>query len=194
MVVHWGPGLELATLADKSKTYWSYHDMSSHAGFIAALDNLESYVLAEGPFDGVMAYSQGAGLAAMLLVRRQHLYPLEPPLFKCAIFFSPLQVYDPAAYAERGEVKVLGQGQEQEHEGGGTAAAAVSIPTAIIYGVSDERKDECVGLQAICDATRLSVFVHEGGHQVPGLGAKDGLLGSVRMARRAITLAKVAAC
>jgi hypothetical protein len=95
-----------------------------------------------------------------------------------------VQVYDPVAYVERGEVKVLGKlapGTEP-----------LSIPMAIIYGDADERKRECQGVQAICDPGLLSVFVHEGGHEIPGLGAKNGLSGAVKMAHRGITRAQLA--
>lgn len=159
--------------------------MTSVSSFINALDNLEAYVLANGPFDGVMAYSQGAGLIAMLLVRRQYLLPQEKSLFKCAILFCPLQVYDPVAYLERGEVNVLSELAP--------GTSRLSIPIAIIYGKEDERKHESIAFQGMCDPNLLSVYMHEGGHEVPSIAAKDGgLRETVKMARRAITQAELA--
>lgn len=147
------------------------------------MDSLEAYIEAEGPFDGVMAYSQGAGLAAMLLVRKHYLKPLEKPPFRCAILFSPVQIYDTGAYLERGEVKVLD-----------CMSAALPIPVVIIYGEVDERKSECIAVQGCCDPDLLSVFVHQGGHDVPGIGVKDddALRESVKVARRGITRAELA--
>lgn len=175
---------ELATLTNPSNQHYAYYDITSPASFIAALDSLEAYVEAEGPFDGVIAYSQGAGLAAMLLVRRHFLQPEAAPLFRCAILFSPNQVYDPVSYVEKGEVRVLNQVSD--------GMRPLSIPAVIIYGEADERKDECRGLQGIFDPDHLSVFVHEGGHEIPGIGVKSGLPGTVKASRRGITRAELA--
>ncbi|KAH8885980.1 hypothetical protein GQ53DRAFT_828354 [Thozetella sp. PMI_491] len=184
-VVQWELPPELASLANPSGTHYAYYDITSPASFIAALDSLEAYIEAEGPFDGVMAYSQGAGLVTMLLVRRQYLQPGKTPLFRCAILFSPVQVYDPVEYVGSGKVKVL--------DSVSPGMAALPIPVSIIYGDGDKRQDECRGVQALCDPDLLSVYVHQGGHEIPGLGAKSGLLGSVKMARRCITLAEFSA-
>lgn len=174
---------ELATLSDPSHKHYSYHNMSTPESFIAALDNLENYIEAEGPFDGVIGYSRGAGLAARLLVRQQHLRPNDKRLFQCAILFSPTQAYDPVAYLEKREAKVL----DKMHPG----IAAIPIPVAIIYGEADETKDQCQQVKGIFEPRLLSVFVHNGGQEVPGLGVKDGLLGAIRSARRAITYAEL---
>ncbi|KAK2612684.1 hypothetical protein QQS21_001301 [Conoideocrella luteorostrata] len=183
-IVPWELPGELDKIADPSNQYYAYYDLNSTASFITALDGLEKYAETEGPFDGVMAYSQGAGLAAMLLVRRQLLRPREMPLFRCALFFSPLQVYDPVAYVERNEIKVL--------DGNTIKMSSLSIPITIIYGEKDNRKMECLNFQRICDPHILSVYVHHGGHEVPGLRVKaNDLKETVKMARRCIIRAEL---
>lgn len=134
----------------------------------------------------MLAYSQGAGLVAMLLVRRQYLHPHQPRLFQCAILFSPGHVFDPVAYVETGEVKVLEGGVPE-------GQAALALPVVVIYGEGDELREGCEKFAALCDPAMLEVFVHEGGHEVPGLGAKKGLLGAVKMARRGTIQAELAA-
>lgn len=176
--------LELTALSNPSAQHYAYYDNKSTPSFITALDNLEAYVEAEGPFDGVLAYSQGAGLVAMLLVRRQYLHPDKVPLFRCAILFSPGHVFDPMMYLETGEVRVL--------EGVPEGKSALSFPVVVIYGEEDELRHGCSQFAALCDPDLLSVFVHEGGHEVPGLGAKSSLLGAVKMARRGIIQAELA--
>lgn len=179
------PMIELAALSDASGQHYAYYDTTSPESFITALDNLESYIEAEGPFDGVIAYSQGAGLVAMLLARRQYLNPSGKCLFRCAILFSPIQVYDPMAYLERGEVRVLDQVS--------SSTAMLPIPVVVIYGDQDERKNECRMVQAICNPKLVSVFIHEGGHEVPGIGVKSGLPGTIKAARRGIARAELTA-
>lgn len=178
--------LELATLSSLADEHYAYYDVTSPASFIAALQDLERYIEADGPFDGIVAYSQGAGLVAMLLVHKLNLQPEADCLFKCAILFSPLQVYDPAAYLERwGEVRVLDHLPPD--------MAALPIPVVIVYGEQDEKKHECIGVQALCNPDLLTVFVHEGGHEVPGIGLKHQILGTVNAARRGVTQAAMAA-
>ncbi|KAI1733376.1 serine hydrolase FSH [Xylaria scruposa] len=178
------PSVELKTLSDSSNQHYAYYDTTSPSSFIAALDNLEAYIDNEGPFDGVLAYSQGAGLIAMLLVRMQLLQPETQCPFRCAILFSPVQIYDPVAYIERGEISILHRKTP--------SVIFPTIPVVIIFGEVDERRDECIGVQDICDPDLTFVFMHEGGHEVPGIGAKGGLPGSIKAARRGITQADLA--
>jgi hypothetical protein len=54
----------------------------------------------DGPFDGVVGFSQGAAAAATALLHSQSLDSTAPPLFKFAIFFcatSALDAADPSA-------------------------------------------------------------------------------------------------
>ncbi|KAF2469065.1 uncharacterized protein BDR25DRAFT_289247 [Lindgomyces ingoldianus] len=180
-VVPWDLPPELSNLSDPSEQHYAYYDIASPFSFVTALDHLEAYILEEGPFDGVIAYSHGAGLAAMLLVREKYLKPSAPPLFKVAIFFSPVSVYDPVAYQERQEVRVL------DDVGGGPPA--IDIPTVVVYGEGDPRMEECKGVKAICNSKYLWEYVHDGGHEVPGIGVKNAIPETVKVARRGITTA-----
>lgn len=47
------------------------------------MDDLEEYVKSEGPFDGVLAFSQGAALAAMLIARDTFPAPFAFAVFIC---------------------------------------------------------------------------------------------------------------
>lgn len=170
-------------LSDPSEQHYAYYDIGLPSSFAKAVDLLEAYINAEGPFDGVMAYSHGAGLAAMFLVREKYLNPSKPPPFRVAIFFSPVSVYDPVAYLERNEVLVL--------DDVGDGPPAVDIPTVIIYGKQDPRKEESKGLKAICHPDLVWEYVHEGGHEVPGIGVKDAISESVKIARRGIVTAEL---
>jgi hypothetical protein len=174
--------LELNNLSDPSNEHYAYYDITSPSSFVMALDQLDAYIAAEGPFDGVIGYSHGAGLAAMLLVRNKHLKPSNPPLFRVAILFSPVSVYDPVAYLERQEVRVL------DDVGGGPPA--IDIPVVIVYGDRDPRKDECKGVKAICNPKAVWEYVHDGGHEVPGVRAKGALPETIKFARRGITTAE----
>lgn len=75
-------------------------------------------------------------------------------------------MYDPAAYLERGEVQALGRAKN--------GRPRINIPTAVVYGISDQRKGESEALVAVCDSEKTFVSVYEGGNEIPGIGVKGG--------------------
>ncbi|MCJ1437216.1 hypothetical protein MMC27_006602, partial [Xylographa pallens] len=172
--------LGLSSLSNAANTHYAYFDPGSVDSAMLALDQLDDYIAHEGPFGGVLAFSQGAGLAAACMVRRS--LKNQPPPFECAIFFSCVSLYDPTAWYERGEVRPL------DHTILGPAIA--DIPTVHVWGKQDERKGESEGISKLCDSQIATIYVHDGGHEVPGLGVKGDIPGTVRAMRRAITTAQ----
>ena len=55
-----------------------------------AIDYLYRIMEDVGPFDGIVGYSEGATVAATLLLHEQRRFEVEgrPPMFKCALFFA----------------------------------------------------------------------------------------------------------
>jgi Serine hydrolase (FSH1) len=55
-----------------------------------AIDYLYRVMEEDGPFDGIIGYSEGATVAATLLLHEQRRFETEgiPPMFKCALFFA----------------------------------------------------------------------------------------------------------
>ena len=63
----------------------------------AALAHLYHIMEEDGPFEGIMGYSEGATVAATLLLHEQHRFEnlgIEP-MFKCALFFAGWPPLDP---------------------------------------------------------------------------------------------------
>ncbi|KAI8182806.1 hypothetical protein K4K52_006956 [Colletotrichum sp. SAR 10_76] len=75
------PGINL--LAGPNAEYFAYYDTDKYDTIIQAVDDLEEYVKSEGPFDGVLAFSQGAALAAMLIARDTFPSPFAFAVFIC---------------------------------------------------------------------------------------------------------------
>lgn len=50
---------------------------------------------ADEPFDGIVGFSQGGGLAMTYLIQHQILFPHKPPPFHFALFFSPGAIISP---------------------------------------------------------------------------------------------------
>lgn len=140
----------------------------------------------EGPYDGIMAFSMGASLAATYLIQQATRHPEKPLPFKCAVFLSGANPIDPVGL-EHGQVRLL----NAEVDGDQLLAG---FPTAHIWGRAD--KAYCQGseaLFALCDPKERTVFLHEEGHTVPAARAKEEVLASVRVIRRTIGRAVMAA-
>ncbi|KAL4785498.1 serine hydrolase-domain-containing protein [Aspergillus varians] len=68
--------------ATSDDEYYAYYDPDSSTSFQTALMHLQSYLAVEGPFDGVLAFSQGVSLVSALLLDRS----LTRVPFRCAVF------------------------------------------------------------------------------------------------------------
>lgn len=131
-----------------------------------------------------MAFSEGAALAAMLMIRKaqqqdsvsQHLRPL----FRCAVFFSGGVPADPATL-QRGEIRLL------DHDIDGEL---VELPTANIWGQNDmEYPTFGPVLSRLCQAKFRSVSIFDGGHEVPGSRNQAAVMSAVHVIRRTVATA-----
>jgi hypothetical protein len=80
--------------------YYTWCTMSSdnstvdYESGIQAMNFVQEIIAEEGPFDGIMAFSQGAALSLALLLRHAIDHPLDPAYAICkfAIFFSCVKI------------------------------------------------------------------------------------------------------
>lgn len=61
-----------------------------------AIENLEACIEYDGPFDGILGFSQGAALAAAYIIDHQRRFKGQAP-FSFAIFLSPTVIFSPDA-------------------------------------------------------------------------------------------------
>lgn len=131
-----------------------------------------------------MAFSEGAGLAAMLMIHKVQCSPMEQhlhPVFKCAIFFSGGVPADPGTLEQREEVRFL----DYERDG-----ELIGVPTAHIWGKNDmEYPAFGPVLSRLCKADLRKVFIHEGGHEVPGRKDPPAMGTVVQIIRHTIAVA-----
>ncbi|KAG8157921.1 hypothetical protein KVR01_012193 [Diaporthe batatas] len=178
------PGV--GSVAGANEEYLQYGDPTSPESYSKALHDLENFLEEEGPFDGVMAFSQGAGLAASLLAhhsRRSARQAHMKPTFRFAVFFCggvPGDVFG----AKGVEPRLMSFEEDGE---------VIGIPTAHIWGAHDEIYPTFGPvLSKMCDSSQRATFVHQGGHEIPGAKDPDGVLGSIRAIKRVIQLANEA--
>lgn len=149
------------------------------------------FVENNGPFDGVMGFSEGGIIAAMLLVEdsRQSFAG-----FKCGIFFSAAPPLDPDV-VRGGILRCV----DPDRDGG----TLIQVPTAHIGG-----SNECLerlsllspmaplwckspallrdALVRLCDDNYRQVFLHNRGHDIPGANSPKELSGVLRAIERTI--------
>jgi len=166
---------EVVSKTDDS--YYAYLDPDVPETYFEALEQLDAFVTSEGPFDAIMAFSQGAGLAILYLAREK-LKQAQP--FKCAVLFAPTCTGDIFEWEKTGEKKLL-----KSLPGG----EKIDIPVALIWGERDGWREEFESGSSLFDAKGLWQFYHAGGHEVPGPNVEGSLRGAIKTIRRATTQA-----
>lgn len=171
--------LGLEAFAEPDDEFLQYVDTSSTESGLKAIHDLEKLVDEEGPFDGVMSFSLGATLAASFIIhrlRKDQRKELLQPTFRCAIFFCgglPEEVTEDGMNR-----RVLSVEEDGE---------LIHIPTAHIWGANDRTYPEFGKvLSKLCREDLRSVFVHPGGHEIPGPKNEDSLQHAIRVIKRTI--------
>ncbi|KAI9053389.1 hypothetical protein LZ554_002348 [Drepanopeziza brunnea f. sp. 'monogermtubi'] len=119
-----------------------------------AIEYLYEVMEKEGPFDGIMGYSEGATVASTLLLHEQRRFELEGrlPVLKCAIFFGgwpPLTPdFDGIVLADQTDL-------------------TINIPTCHIIGSLDPYLAGSIALYNVCDMDTARLFDHAKGHTLP---------------------------
>lgn len=127
--------------------YLAYATVAREADIRAALDYLEDVIEDEGPFDGVLAFSQGCQLAAALMFERQTIGDEGLPFRWAAFIGSPMPRYTDA--------RVLGD-------------ARFDIPILHVIGKKDSYAAESRTLAAMHANPFDSIIIEHGeGHNVP---------------------------
>lgn len=121
----------------------------------AATAYLEEIIAEEGPFDGVIGFSQGAAFAARLLLRQQERDPLGPPLFKMAIFFCCSSLF----YFETD--------QDYKQKMTKIKDVEIQVPTVHIVGTTDHHRPFGLDLIDLCNGKVRKTINVVMGHEIP---------------------------
>lgn len=162
--------------------YFQYFEPGDALSCLKALKNLDRFVAEEGPFDGVIAYSQGAAIASTLMLQRhwQNSHKnLVEPLFKCAIFLAAAVPCDPVEL-EQGRIREISYDVDGE---------VIHVPTTHIWGEHDPSPYPS-RLAQVCATNVKNIYVHSGGHEIPGSQNKEVVGEMVRVVKRAISMAQ----
>jgi predicted esterase len=108
-------------------------------------------ITAEGPFDAVMGFSQGAAISAALIAHHAKMHPGEQ-LFRAAVF-----ICGGAPWESAGVAYIAPQPD----------AYAITIPTAHIVGKMDSLYPESMKLYGLCEPSKAAFYDHGSKHMVP---------------------------
>ncbi|QKX56786.1 uncharacterized protein TRUGW13939_03893 [Talaromyces rugulosus] len=125
-----------------------YH--SSQEGIAYLYDIMER----DGPFDGIIGYSEGATVAATLLLHEQRRFEVEGrvPMFKCAVFFAGWPPMNP-------DLNAVVLADESDLQ--------ITIPTCHVIGSLDPYLGGSMSLYNLCDLDTAFLFDHAKGHTLP---------------------------
>lgn len=119
-----------------------------------AMEYIDEIVEEDGPFDGILGFSQGATMAFCYLHHRLRMRPFDPPFvpFACAIFIS-------ASGTAKDQSTLL--------EYIGSTGRNVTIPTLHVYGKEDTGSEAAMTMYKHCQAGDAEFLLHPYGHAIP---------------------------
>lgn len=163
--------------------FWPSQDeeaCSNGVQFRQVYDDLRGYLDTQGPFDGLVGFSEGASVAATLMIedvpRQDHSHR-----FKCGIFFCGLLPI----------LLQLDQDSEIRLANPLVDGVLLRVPTAHIWSRNDKvLPGMSKQLVELCDKNSRGEVVHEIGHDVPGSSSDESLKEAVRLILRTIEKSK----
>ena len=161
--------------------FWP-HQGGDEEKFRHNYQDLRRFIQKQGPFFGLLAFSEGASIGATILIEdaRRHGGSLG---IKCAILFCAVPPLD--LNLDRNETASIRKLVPA------VDGVLLRIPTAHIWS---EGGDWFPGmgreLLALCDESTREEVVHSLGHDVPGSRSNKGLREAVRAIERTIEKAK----
>lgn len=147
--------------ADPGRYWWDFNNEASQmCGFDDSVAFLAQVFEERGPFDGVLAFSQGAGMLAILMAKLQRRELPAAITFRFGCMVSGFLPRDPAYRAI-------------------IDAQALTIPSLHIFGETDNiiEPGRSKDLVAAWDPAAVTVLSHMGGHLMPSAApVRKGLL------------------
>jgi len=166
------PAEEISSLLPKFTEFFAYYDPRDAKSILAAENELmETLIERKSEFDGVLAFSEGAALAAALIARyaRENPFELES-LFRFGVFACGLNPFDHQSLVEISRTENssrLPPKRVAPETAQLTGSYLVNIPTYHILATNDMYFEYGMALYRCCDPQQAIKTVHNGGHSVP---------------------------
>ncbi|TVY56891.1 Esterase FUS5 [Lachnellula cervina] len=139
-----------------------------------AIDYLYRIMKDEGPFEGIIGYSEGATMAATLLLHEQWRYQTMgiPTMFKCALFFAGWPPMNPdldaIVLADESDLTItIPTCHVSEFKLARDAIFELCVLTIRLVGSLDPYLAGSLALYNVCDMDTAYLFDHAKGHTLP---------------------------
>lgn len=155
---------------------------------------MQTIIKEDGPYDGILGFSEGAALAASFLLCHEHLSDgTSDPPFKVAVFLNAVMLFSPSKdignmmtdYAEQAKKHSWvqeGVAEEGNHDPtsvnldvyeikADTMSTRISIPTLHVIGAKDPFNEHSKALPQLCDLSKAEIITVDAGHELPRLGS-----------------------
>lgn len=145
----------------------------------AAIELLDHVVGDQGPFDGVLGFSQGASIACAYLAHLDRRDGSCAP-FRFALFFA-------SGGLSTDHLLLLRRLSDGEQRQPFASDAMFSIPSLHVYGTADDLKDNALAMTRLWQPGSASIVTHPGGHVVPRDPASIGrIVSAARLMIRSV--------
>ncbi|KAJ5772355.1 hypothetical protein N7520_002884 [Penicillium odoratum] len=134
--------------------FYNHYDRDRTPGSTVteAIEHTHRTIAEEGPFDAVLGFSQGAALAAAMIIQHAKKNPGAPPLFRVAVFLCGA-----APWEESGLMQIKAAPDTYP----------INIPTANVVGKLDSIYDSSMELYKLCEPSKAEFYDHGSKHMVP---------------------------
>ncbi|KAH8588577.1 serine hydrolase-domain-containing protein [Bisporella sp. PMI_857] len=139
-LIYPGPYLQYASCAEAVERTLAY---------------LEEVIQEDGPYDGIIGFSQGAAVAARLILKHQEEDPFGVQPFKLAVFLCSAGLF----YTD--------STKEYEEHMETASKIGIHMPTVHLIGDSDPHKPFGLGLIKLCSKGVSRIINYDMGHEIP---------------------------
>lgn len=152
-----------------TKLAWFYHSEISHELDLSeSIKYVSSYIKENGPYDGIVGFSQGAALSTIITNKITELVPGHPE-FKVSVIISGYSFTEPDP-EHKGELRIT-----EKYKDAFTPMKDSKTKIIFIYGTSDQavpakRSQYLYNIFNKAQgegSDRVKFFEHPGGHMVP---------------------------
>lgn len=164
--------------------YFVWHRQWAPAEVSKVHDYVKAAIAQNGPYNGVIGFSEGAALAAALLLENAAgVGPLVEPMFGFAVFFNAVNVLSPSKelgrmfeIEERDSRKSFEEGNIDHGSPAldcvyalcsDAAPRLIAVPTLHVIGLQDVFVEHSYDLVKLCRSENATVLTSSVGHEVP---------------------------
>ncbi|CAL9728205.1 family of serine hydrolases 1 [Monosporozyma unispora] len=158
-----------ATVDAQLNRAWFYHSEISHELDISeGIKTVVDHIKANGPYDGIVGFSQGAALSTVITNKITELVPGHPE-FKVSVIISGYSFTEQDPSKPEGELRIT-----EKYQDSFTPATNMKTKIIFIYGAADQAVPnvrskylKAIYENALGDIDQVKAYEHPGGHMVP---------------------------